>query len=379
MWFSASNSTTPSRHSAINQKKVTPMSTTATSRQLAKDVSVIPGSSVEKQHVLLVVDDEPAVVSMVTNALTAAGYECLTARSAGQALITLTNPAYVFDLLISDVLMSGMSGIDLMKHAHQIHSSLGVILMSGTAEIEIAVEAHRAGAADYLIKPFNNDDLINAVSRTITRSARANHAQPNSEDWNIVARTFAVALNARDKETEGHAERVVVFSVRLGQELGMSGDDLISLELGAQLHDIGKIAVPDSVLKKPAPLTDDEWAKMRVHPVVGEEMVRALEDRLPKGAALIVGQHHEQWDGQGYPRGLKGDEICLGARIFKVVDTFDAITSDRPYRRGRPYQAALDELLKFSGIQFDPAIVEAFAKIDPSEWERLRRQCLLHP
>ncbi|HKR61541.1 MAG TPA: HD domain-containing phosphohydrolase, partial [Pyrinomonadaceae bacterium] len=108
-------------------------------------------------------------------------------------------------------------------------------------------------------------------------------------------------------------------------------------------------------------------------------MVRAMEDRLPKGAALIVGQHHEQWDGQGYPRGLKGDEICLGARIFKVVDTFDAITSDRPYRRGRPYQAALDELLKFSGIQFDPAIVEAFAKIDPSEWERLRRQCLLHP
>ena len=355
------------------------MSTTATSRQLAKDVSVIPGSSVEKQHVLLVVDDEPAVVSMVTNALTAAGYECLTARSAGQALITLTNPAYVFDLLISDVLMSGMSGIDLMKHAHQIHSSLGVILMSGTAEIEIAVEAHRAGAADYLIKPFNNDDLINAVSRTITRAHRANHAQPNSEDWNIVARTFAVALNARDKETEGHAERVVAFSVRLGQELGMSGDDLISLELGAQLHDIGKIAVPDNVLKKPAPLTDDEWTKMRVHPVIGEEMVRALEDRLPKGAALIVGQHHEQWDGQGYPRGLKGDEICLGARIFKVVDTFDAITSDRPYRRGRPYPAALDELLKFSGIQFDPAIVEAFAKIDPSEWERLRRQCLLHP
>jgi len=355
------------------------MSTTATSRQLARDFTLIPGSSVEKQHVLLVVDDDAAVLRMVTSALHAAGYKCLTARSASQALITLTNPAYVVDLLIIDVLMSGMNGIDLMKHALQISANLGVIIMSASAEIEIAVEAHRAGAADYLIKPFNNDDLINAVSRTITRCARTTQNQPNPENWNVVARAFALALNARDKETEGHAERVVAFSVRLGQELGMSGYDLIALELGARLHDIGKIAVPDNVLKKAAPLTEDEWAKMRIHPVIGEEMVRAMGDRLPEAAALIVGQHHEQWDGHGYPLGLKGNQICLGARIFKVVDTFDAITSDRVYRRAQPYQAALDELLKFSGIQFDPVAVEAFATIDPSDWEGLRRQCLVHP
>lgn len=356
--------------------KVYAMTTTATSRQLEEHVTFTPGSSVEKQHVLLVVDDDPSVLSMVTSALEAAGYECLTARSASQALITLTNPAYIFDLLISDILMSGINGIDLMKHAHNIQPTLPVIVMSGTAEIEIAVEAHRAGAADYLIKPFNNEDLINAVSRTITDCARTQR-KPNPEDWKIVARPFALALNARDKETEGHAERVVAFSVRLGQELGMSGYDLVSLELGALLHDIGKIAVPDNVLRKPAPLTEDEWAKMRVHPVIGEQMVRAMGDRLPEAAAIIVGQHHEQWDGQGYPLGLKGEQICLGARIFKVVDTFDAITSDRPYRLGQPYQAALDELLKFSGIQFDPAVVETFTKIDPSDWERLRNECLV--
>jgi response regulator RpfG family c-di-GMP phosphodiesterase len=351
------------------------MSTTATSRQLAKDVSVIAGSTEVKQHVLLLVDDDASLLITATDTLKAAGYQCLTARSASQALITLKNPHYIFDLMISDVLMSGMSGIDLMKHAAQILPSLKVIVMSGTAEIQIAVEAHRAGAADYLIKPFDQQDLIDAVSRTITRQATT--APADAHDWNTAAKAFALSLDARDKETEGHAERVVAFSVRLGQELAMSGYDLISLELGARLHDIGKIAVPDSVLKKPGPLTEEEWTKMRLHPVKGQEMVRSMG--LPETAALIVGQHHERWDGTGYPQGLKGDQISLGARIFAVADTFDAITSHRIYRRGRPYQAAREEILTFSGIQFDPSVVAAFTRIDPTEWERLRSQCLVQP
>ena len=357
------------------------MSTTATARQLAIDVTFIPGSTAEKQHVLLVVDDEPTVLTMATNALNGAGYRCLTARSASQALITLNNPNYIFDLMICDALMSGMNGIDLMKQALHICANLPVILMSGTSEIQIAVEAHRAGAADYLIKPFGQADLIQAVSRTITRQAtvaRA-HKETNAHDWDTAARAFALALDARDKETEGHAERVVAFSIRLGRELGLSGSDLIALELGARLHDIGKIAVPDHVLKKPAPLDEDEWAIMRAHPVKGQEMVRAMKDRLPEGAALIVGQHHEQWNGSGYPLGLKEDQICLGARIFAVADTFDAITSDRVYRRGRRYQDALEEILAFSGVQFDPTIVDAFARIDPADWEQLRNQCLVQP
>ena len=352
------------------------MSTTATSRQLDKDVSFIPGSSPEKQHVLLVVDDEPTVLNMATDALSSAGYQCLTARSASRALLILNESNYIFDLMLSDVLMTGMNGIDLMKRALELHPKIKVICMSGSAEIEIAVDAHRAGAADYLIKPFNNEDLINAVSRTLTRSTQT---QTDFENWNILARAFALALNARDKETEGHAERVVAFSVRLGQELGVSGSDLIALALGARLHDIGKIAVPDNVLKKAAPLTEDERAKMRIHPVIGEQMVRAMEGRLPEAAALIVGQHHEQWDGRGYPVGLKGKEICLGARIFKVADAFDAITSDRVYRRAQPYKAALDEILKYKGIEFDPEVVDAFAQIDQTEWERLRHQCLVQP
>lgn len=354
------------------------MSATATSRQIASDVSFIPGATTEKQHVVLVVDDEPTVLTMATNALNGAGYQCLTARSASQALITLNNPNYIFDLMICDVLMSGMNGIDLMKHASQIFTNMPVIVMSGTSEIQIAVDAHRAGAADYLIKPFGQADLIQAVSRTITRQATVTRTASNAHDWDTAARAFALALDARDKETEGHAERVVAFSVRLGRELGLSGSDLIALELGARLHDIGKIAVPDHVLKKPAPLTEDEWAIMRIHPAKGQEMVRAMKERLPEDAALIVGQHHEQWNGSGYPLGLKENQICLGARIFAVADTFDAITSDRVYRRGRRYQDALEEILAFSGIQFDPAVVDAFARIDASDWEQLLNQWSNH-
>ncbi|HET9710440.1 MAG TPA: response regulator, partial [Pyrinomonadaceae bacterium] len=167
------------------------MSATATSRQIASDVSFIPGATTEKQHVVLVVDDEPTVLTMATNALNGAGYQCLTARSASQALITLNNPNYIFDLMICDVLMSGMNGIDLMKHASQIFTNMPVIVMSGTSEIQIAVDAHRAGAADYLIKPFGQADLIQAVSRTITRQATVTRTASNAHDWDTAARAFA--------------------------------------------------------------------------------------------------------------------------------------------------------------------------------------------
>jgi response regulator RpfG family c-di-GMP phosphodiesterase len=333
-------------------------------------------SFLTNRRFVLIVDDDTAVLSIAVDILSNAGYQCLTARSASQALITLKNPDYRFDVMISDVVMSGMNGIDLMKHAVQLLPDLPVIIMSGASEVQTPVEALRAGSADYLIKPFDHDELLNCVSRTLTKktdSTARSQAQSQAANWQTAAKAFALSLDARDKETEGHAERVVAYSVRLGQQLGLSSYDLILVELGARLHDIGKIAVPDHVLKKPAPLNEDEWKKMRLHPAKGQEMVLSMG--LPEASALIVGQHHEQWNGTGYPLGLKQEEISIGARIFSVVDTFDAITSDRVYRRGRPYQDALEEILKFSGTQFDPAVVDAFAQVEPEEWEALRRQC----
>lgn len=329
-----------------------------------------------RQHYLLIVDDDPCLLSVAIDTLSPAGYHCLTAQSASQALLALKTPDYIIDLLITDVLMSGMNGIDLMLHAVELLPGLPVIIMSGTSEVETPVKALRAGSADYLIKPFDSTELIKSVERALTnksKTSQRNEAETQAGKWDAAARAFALSLDARDRETRGHAERVVAYSVRLGQELGIDSYDLISLELGARLHDIGKIAVPDHVLRKPGPLNDDEWLLMRIHPGKGQEMVRNMG--LPEAAALVVGQHHEQWNGSGYPRGLKGNEIYLGARIFSVADTFDAITSDRVYRRGRPYQDALEEILTFSGIQFDPQVVDAFANVDPEEWTVLRSKC----
>jgi len=151
--------------------------------------------------------------------------------------------------------------------------------------------------------------------------------------WVATADALMAALGAKDDETSGHAERVVSFSQRLGRKVGLSRLEIAALELGARLHDIGKIAVPDSILHKPAELDSEEWQKMRQHPARGAAMVRKL--RLPEGAALVVAQHHERWDGTGYPNRLVGEEISLPARVFSVIDAFDAITSDRVYRRRR--------------------------------------------
>jgi response regulator RpfG family c-di-GMP phosphodiesterase len=325
---------------------------------------------------VLIVDDDPAILQVTEQALTFSGYQCVKARSAEQALIALNSTQNDFDLMLTDVGMGGMSGIDLMRRALEIMPGLTVIIMSGATEVETPIQAHRAGSADYLTKPFDSDDLLNCVTEVLLKKERADEEKRCALEQAIretAERAFSLSLDARDKETEGHTERVVAFSRRLGQELGLSESEMVSLELGAHLHDIGKIAVPDHVLKKPHPLTEEEWVKMRLHPGKGQDMVQRMN--LPEGAALVVGQHHERWDGAGYPKGLSGKDIYIGARVFSVIDTFDAITSHRCYRRGRPYEVALAEIVQHSGSQFDPAVVEAFKKIDPADWDEIRSKC----
>jgi HD-GYP domain-containing protein (c-di-GMP phosphodiesterase class II) len=189
-------------------------------------------------------------------------------------------------------------------------------------------------------------------------------------------KALAAALETRDTDTHGHSERVVSFSLRLGRELNLSEDELRSLEFGALLHDIGKIGIPDLILRKPAALTDEEWLTMRRHPVHGQQILRGIE--FLEGAARVVGEHHEKWDGTGYPLGLRGEEIDLNARIFAVADAFDAMISTRVYRAGKPYTAVAEELQRNAGRQFDPAVVAAFMRIPAAEWEELRARSLRH-
>ncbi|MBI3958580.1 MAG: HD domain-containing protein [Chloroflexi bacterium] len=185
---------------------------------------------------------------------------------------------------------------------------------------------------------------------------------------------LVAALDARDKETEGHSRRVVLFTLALARRMGIPENELAVLRRGALLHDIGKIGVPDAILLKPGPLTDEERAIMRNHPEWGRRILAGIP--FLEGAAEIVCAHQERWDGAGYPLGLAGSAIPLGARIFAVADTLDAITSDRPYRAGQPYSFARQEILAGSGTQFDPAVVDAFLQISEGEWMRLRAETL---
>jgi HD-GYP domain-containing protein (c-di-GMP phosphodiesterase class II) len=267
-------------------------------------------------------------------------------------------------------------------------------MVSGSHDIETAIEAMRAGAFDYIVKPFDLEHVRFSVRRALEhqrlraekrayenylermveqRTAELDSAVRSLGDaYRTTLKALVAALETRDLETHGHSERVVSFSLRLGRELGLDEGRMRSLEFGSLLHDIGKIGVPDAVLRKPARLTEDEWLEMRLHPLHGRQILRGIE--FLEGAARVVAQHHEQWDGSGYPFALKGEEIDLNARIFAVADAFDAITSDRVYRAGRTYEAALAELESCAGRQFDPRVVEAFRRVPREEWERLRRR-----
>lgn len=316
---------------------------------------------------VLIVDDDPSVLNVAHAVLGQSGYTCVKTRSALKALAALGTQR--FDLMIADISMNGMSGLELARQALSRINDLSVIIMSDKREVETPVLAMRAGTTDYLIKPFDQDELLDCVARALARKETQFERYQRRDQltgWDAAARAFSLSLNARDKETEGHAERVVEYSQRLGREVGLTKEQLVALELGARLHDIGKIGVPDAVLKKPHPLTDEEWEIMKLHPARGEQMVRMM--KLPEAAALIVGQHHEKWNGSGYPNQLKGEQIHIGARVFSVVDAYDAITSDRVYRLGRPYETAVEEILAYSGTQFDPRVVEAFARIPKHDW-----------
>jgi putative nucleotidyltransferase with HDIG domain len=207
------------------------------------------------------------------------------------------------------------------------------------------------------------------------RTAALHHALSSLEDaYRTTLKALTAALETRDSETHGHSERVVSFSLRLGREMGLNRDAMRALEFGALLHDIGKIGVPDAILRKPAKLTSEEWTKMRLHPLLGQQILRGIE--FLEGAAHVVAQHHEKWDGSGYPMGLRSTEIDLNARIFAVADAFDVMTSDRVYRAGRSYDVAAAELDEYAAKQFDADVVAAFHRVPREEWDEMRRAAL---
>jgi putative two-component system response regulator len=348
-------------------------------------------AGINKKARILIVDDEEGIRDALFEFFELK-FDCAMAASAEEALELLRSGS--FQLVISDIRMPGMNGLEMIEHVHRISPDTVTVMISGNQNIESAIDALRGGAFDYILKPFNLIQIDSIAQRALEyyahreakrlydhelenlvrqRTAELKDALASVDNaYRSTLMALAAALETRDRETHGHSKRVVKFSLRLGRECGLSEKQLRDLEFGALLHDIGKIGVPDAILRKPAALNADEWKQMREHPRFGEEILRGID--FLAGAARVVGQHHEKWDGTGYPRNLKGSEIDINARIFTVADAFDALTSNRVYRAGRTYQAALEELDKWSGKQFDPQVIEAFHRISPEEWEELRHQ-----
>ena len=343
---------------------------------------------------ILIVDDEVEITEILADLLSEE-YDCIRAGSAEEALTRLQENE--FQLVISDITMPGMSGLDMIPHVKEFATDTVVVMISGMQTVESAIGALRLGAFDYLMKPFDLRQVEAVVKRAlehhdlvVAKQRYENHLEELVEQRTIeldkalnsleaayrsTLKALTAALETRDSETHGHSERVVTYSLRLGREYGLTSDEMKALEFGSLLHDIGKIGVPDSILRKPAKLTEEEWVRMREHPLHGQQILRGIE--FLQGASRVVAQHHEKWDGTGYPLGLRKEDIDICARIFSVADAFDAITSDRVYRRGKPYEAAAQELDDWAGRQFDPKVVEAFHRVPKEDWEELHRQSLM--
>ena len=340
---------------------------------------------------ILIVDDEDEIKQVLLELLSAQ-FNCEGSSTAEEALDRLGKSQ--FELVISDITMPGMSGLDMIPHVKSVSPDTVVVMISGMQTVESAIGALRLGAFDYLMKPFDLRQVEAAVKRALEhhelivakqryenqleelveqRTAELDRALDSLEDaYRSTLKALTAALETRDSETHGHSERVVSYSLRLGREYGLNRDEMKALEFGSLLHDIGKIGVPDSILRKPAKLTEEEWVRMREHPMHGQQILRGIE--FLQGAARVVAQHHEKWDGSGYPLGLRVEDIDVCARIFSVADAFDAITSDRVYRKGKSYEAAAQELDEWAGKQFDPQVVKAFHRVPRKDWAELREQ-----
>ena len=333
---------------------------------------------------LMVVDDDDGVRRVVAAILEDEGYEVVTASEAAEALSILSDSAVA--LVVSDLKMPGQDGLWLLRQIRPRYEETEVILLTGYGEVDSAVEALKDGAADYLRKPVRVNELSAAVVKALDRRRlqRENRAyQTHLEDmvraktkelgeaYDRTLEALVTALDARECETGNHSQRVVRVTLAICDGMGITGEERNNIARGALLHDIGKIGVPDHVLLKPGKLTEDEWVEMRKHPDIGARILQGID--FLSSAAEIVQAHQERYDGKGYPLGLAGEDIPIGARIFAVADALDAIVSDRPYRRGQSFEHARKEIREGAGTQFDPRVVEAFLRLSDTELKQLRK------
>ncbi len=344
---------------------------------------------------ILTVDDEEMIRDLMVTALSREGYRCFQAGSAEEARAVLMNNRV--DLAILDIMMPGRSGVDLLKELKVLSPETVVLMVTAISDTETAMKCIHLGAYDYILKPFDIDRVLLTIRNSLeqqrllieNREYQANLEKKVEEQtrqirmameslnlaYNHTLTALVRALDAREKETGSHSERVMGYTMLLGETMGIPESDLSVMARGALLHDIGKIGISDNILLKPAKLDDGEWMEMRRHPQLGYDILSGI--KFLKGPAEMVFAHHERFDGSGYPKGLRRNDIPLGARIFTLVDTLDAMTSDRPYRKALPFDAVTNEVTRCRGLQFDPEIADIFLSIPRKRWEDVGRKTFI--
>jgi cyclic di-GMP phosphodiesterase len=346
---------------------------------------------------ILVVDDEEPVCTLLSERLGPAGFDCRTCSSGENAMEVLGSEP--FDAIISDLNMPGISGLELLENARQKHPHAAFLMVTGVDDLRVAIQAMKQGADDYLVKPFQFDVVLASVRRALERKdleKQVENYRHNLEEM-VAQRTrqyqaalkriemtydetleaLGAALDLRDNDTAGHSQRVSHYCIEIAKAMEVESERLKHIERGSYLHDIGKIGIPDAILLKPGKLTPEEKQIMESHARIGYNLVSRIAFLAP--AAEIVLTHQERYDGTGYPQGLLGEEIPLGARIFAVADTLDAMTSDRPYRRALSFAIAREEVEREAGRQFDPQVVKVFLSIPEQTWQAIRAKVSNRP
>jgi len=330
----------------------------------------------DKQEKILVVDDEMMIRKLLSQKLSREGYTCEEADSAEQAVEKMkANPA---ELMILDIKMPGKSGIELLPEIKAKYAYTAVIMATAVNEASNAIQCMKQGADDYICKPFNLEEVSLSVDRTLEKrrleleiKEYQEHLQKKVEEQTKEIRriflgaieALVFALEAKDKYTAGHSRRVTKIALAIAKELGLAEDEIEDLRWGSLMHDVGKIAVDQSIQNKPDKLTSIEYEHIMIHPQIGAGIVKpVVNDRVVE----MIEHHHDRYDGAGLNQTAAGKDIPLGARILAVADSFDAMTSDRPYRPAMPMEEALGEIKRCVDTQFDPVVARAFLKISTS-------------
>jgi putative two-component system response regulator len=303
---------------------------------------------------ILVIDDEDVIRMLVVEILESAGYEVTSAESAEVALALLEHSE--FDLVVSDVIMPGLSGLELLEAVRARRASLPVILVTGAGTYDTLSQALTRGAAGLVTKPFAHSDLQSAVAHALERATRSRNDLRERLLAPTLASALANAIEARDEYLHGHCERLAALAVRVAELLGLPADEVETVRLGAILHDVGKIGIPDRVLLKPSALDEEERRIVETHPEIGDKLLEPLD--LLAGARPIVRHHHERWDGTGYPDGLVAAAIPLGARIVAVADSVEVMSARQLYRQPCTPEQIVAELHAWRAKQWDPQIVD---------------------